>query len=112
MPEQVKRAHVCGHDDDPLPAIVGIAHGRDYMGRYRHECYQLFSGEMWQAEQFAEVSRGHAKDSLRHGLQLRPRDFWPQNLTEIGDDICSIDRSEPDPEIPAPIGDAVAHAIR
>jgi hypothetical protein len=112
MPEQVECAHVRGRDDDPLPSLMCSTQGGNILGGDRHERCQLFWTEMRQAEQFTEIPRRHAENRSRHRFQLRSRSLGPQDLTEIGDDICSIDRSKPNPEITRAIGKRITPPVR
>jgi hypothetical protein len=68
VPQQVKRAHVHGGDDDSLPALMGIVQDSQILDRDRHQCDQLVGREMFQPEQLAEIPGRHAKDPPRLGL--------------------------------------------
>jgi hypothetical protein len=57
VPEQIERAHVRGGDDDPLPALVGVAQDGEILNRDRHESGQLLGREMFQPEQLAKIPR-------------------------------------------------------
>jgi hypothetical protein len=112
MSEQIERSHVRRGDNDALTPRMRFAQQREVRGGEGHQRDQLFRREMAKSKQFAKVSGRHAKDVPRHRFQRWPGRSWSQNLPDVGDHVCAVDRRRPDPEIAGPVGEPVAETIR